>query len=231
MQRLKSILGIKRIPQIISISLLLDMVLCLTYVITHLAMSSYFEDTEIWDLDLESSIASWYSTLKFLSIFWVATLFSRNQFSQGQKSLSVIVLPTIFLLMAIDECFQIHEWIGKHSDVLLPTGNRADTPFQETGIWMFLVGIPFLAFFLLWIYWLRKKLVDHRSSITMLVIGVTVLLTGALGFEIISNFLEGSLWRAGVALEEGCEMVGATIVLWAVCNMHKQKRPARPALS
>ena len=58
--------------------------------------------------------------------------------------------------MSIDESVQIHEWLGAQSDILFAGGNRVGTAFENSGIWMFLFGLPFLAIFLLWAYSIKQ---------------------------------------------------------------------------
>jgi hypothetical protein len=48
---------------------------------------------------------------------------------------------------------------------------------------------------------------------------MVVLLTGALGFELISNFIDAKLYQVEVLIEEGLEMTGVTIMLWATYEM------------
>ena len=130
--------------------------------------------------------------------------------------------------MGIDEIARLHERIGKYSDILLPAGSRANTPFQETGIWIFLVGIPFILFFLWWVHQLKRKLAGYGVEIRIMVTGVFLLLSGALGVELISNFLYGSAAQTvGILLEEGLEMLGATMIFWAVLKMLHKNRPAK----
>lgn len=206
----------------------LDIFFCFAYIGTHVPVALDFRAVRYWDLDFEGGIATWYSAFQLLGIAILSTLFVRKKAALAQGSPVLLGLPIIFLLMGIDEIARIHERIGKYSDVLLPAGSRANTPFQETGIWMFLVGIPFIVFFLLWLHRLRKKLIGYGAEINRLGMGVFLLLLGALGIELLSNFLSNnSSQLIGIALEEGLEMIGATVIFWAVLSMLRKKRPAK----
>ena len=170
--------------------------------------------------------------LKFLSISIISALFVYRKVAEGQSSPVLFGLPIIFLAMGVDEVAQIHERIGLYSDIWLPAGNRDNTPFHETGIWMFLVGIPFLTFFLLWVSKLQAALTEHSSEIRMLLTGVLLLLLGALGLESLYNFLYSPLAQMiAITLEEGLEMLGATIVFWAVLSMSNKSLSYKPANS
>lgn len=219
-----AISSVKQAPKLITSLLLLDCFFCLIYVVTHILMPSSYEPSYLWNLDSEGSISSWYSVLKYLGVSVLAARFVYKRMSKGQTSLAVLGLPVIFLAMGIDEGARLHERISKYSDMFLPGGDRANTPFHETGIWMFVVGIPFIIFFLFWMYRLRKELINYRGSLKLLTIGMGILITGAVGFEIISNFLYGTAWLIEVALEEGFEMIGVSVMGWSMCQMLQRQR-------
>lgn len=76
---------------------------------------------------------------------------------------------------------------------------------------------------------MRKKLAGYGAEVKMLGMGVFLLLLGALGIELLSNFLsDGSTQLVGIALEEGLEMIGATVIFWAVLAMLRTKHPITP---
>ena len=228
MQLSKALLRIKQLPGSVKCLLALDALFCLAYIANHLIAPDQVIGSKYWNLNHEGSIATWYSMLKFLGIGIVSAVFVYRKMAEGRGSVALLGLPAIFLAMGVDEIAQLHEQISRYSDVWLPGGSRANTPFQETGIWIFLVGIPFIVFFLGWVYQLRKKLVGYGSEIKMMVMGVFLLLSGALGIELISNFLYSTpIQMVGILLEEGLEMLGATVIFWAVLRMLKKKRPVK----
>lgn len=205
-----------RLPRLIKIYFLIDIGLCIAYIMNYLLGSPYSMLTRILDLNDETSLSSWYSSMQLFCIFILGAIFVYHKFRQNSKSLLLIPLPTVFLLMSIDESVQIHEWLGRKSDILFPW---AKTFFPETGIWMFLFGLPFFALFLLWAYSTKQYFSEKPFKLKKLVIGMCILLFGALGFESLSNFVENSLFVAEVVFEEGLEMIGATVILWSVYDM------------
>ncbi|WP_152532221.1 hypothetical protein [Leptolyngbya sp. Heron Island J] len=224
MQISKTIFNHRQVPRSVTILLSLDLLFCFVYVVTHLLIASFVEPYYLWNLDSEGSIASWYSVFKYLGVAVLAALFVYRRMAKGQISLAILGLPTVFLAMGIDEGARLHEQMSKYIDMFLPGGDRANTPFHETGIWMFVIGIPFIIFFLLWIYRLRKELINYRANLRLLTVGMGILLTGAVGFESVSNFLYGTAWLIEVAFEEGFEMVGVSVIWWSMCNMLRQQR-------
>ena len=127
--------------------------------------------------------------------------------------------------MSIDESVEIHEMLGRGSDIFLPGGDRDDSFFPETGIWMFLIGLPFLALFLLWAYSIKQVFSEKLFTLKKLVIGMCILLFGALVIESLSNFVDNGLLVAEITIEEGLEMIGATVILWAVYDMALEYLP------
>lgn len=209
----------KRLPHAIMIFFLIDMGLCSAYILNYLIGHPHSKLTSLLDLNGESSLAAWYSSTQYFCVFTLSAIFSYHKYRQNIRSISLMILPVIFLLMSIDETVQIHEWLGQKSDILLPDGSRTGTYFQETGVWMFVFGLPFLAFFLFLAYSLKDYFSENLSSFRKLIIGMLIMLTGALGVETLSNFVEGGFLVTEVVFEEGLEMIGVTVMLWAVYDM------------
>jgi hypothetical protein len=192
----------------------------------HLAGSPFLKLTAIVDLGDERSLSSWYSSMQFFCIFILGAIFVYHKYRNDYKSFLLIPLPIIFLLMSIDESIQIHEWLGAKSDIFFSGGSRIGTAFHATGIWMFIIGIPFLALFLLYLYSIKTILSDKLFNLKMIIIGMCVLLSGALGLELLSNFIENKNYMVmAVLCEEGLEMIGATIILWSVYDMALEYMP------
>lgn len=208
-----------RLPRVIMIYFIIDIGLCIAYFINYLIESPYWRLTRVLDLGGESTLSSWYSSMQLFCIFILGSIFVYHNLQKNSKSLLLIFLPIIFLLMSIDEIVQFHEYLGYMSDILLQGGSRIGTSFSKTGIWMFVIGFPFLALFLLWAYLIKQIIFDNLANLRKIVIGMCILLSGALGVEALSNFVENSLYVAAVVFEEGLEMIGATFILWAVYDM------------
>ena len=100
------------------------------------------------------------------------------------------------------------------------SGEKHDNPlFYDTGIWFFvIIGIPLLIFFILWIYSMSKQINEKPASLKKMIIGMMVMLSGALGFDSLANFAEEN-WRICILFEEGFEMIGVTIILWSAYEL------------
>ena len=213
------------VPLLVVISATIDVVLCGAYF-----LNSYFGPissklTHLLDLNGEDSLAAWYSSVKFFTIFLLGLIFVFNSREKTGISIAILFFPMIFLLMSIDESVQIHEWLGHRLDVMLLGVSGDDRIFNETGTWMFVIGIPFLGVFLVWANSIKRHAFIKGPSFTKLVAGTLILLSGAIGVETISNFTEETFYVAQVIAEEGLEMIGATIVLWSAYELAVEHLP------
>jgi hypothetical protein len=209
---------LKRIPVIIACFFITDVALVSVYVANQVVGAPFDTLTRLLDLNGESSISTWYSVIQLACVAALAGLFASRNIHPGRVSTwPLLLLPLVFLALSMDELVQIHEWLGQKSDVLLPGNTRANTIFPETGIWMFLIGIPFVVGFLGITFILRRYLCTVPRVLPKLLLGIAIFITGAVLIEILSNYTDyGSIWYYLEAVcEEGCEMLGVTIILWA----------------
>lgn len=217
MRSLKKVAVGSVVPPVILTLIAIDILLCMMYVMNLLLDAPSSKLTALLDLNGENSIPAWYSSMQYFLAFLLSSVYVKNLVRQNSKAILLLLLPAMFLLMSIDESVMIHEWLGRRTDVLLPGGDRAGTMFQQTGIWMIVLGLPFLILFFSWARSVRKHL--PSPALNKLVLGLCIMLSGALGCEFISNFIRSSFVTAEIVLEEGLEMIGTTIMLWAVYEL------------
>lgn len=208
------------IPRIILILFLIDIGLCAAYVLEILMGQPFWKLTTLLGLHREDSLSAWYSSTQLFCLFLVAAFYSYIQITRHGKPIHLILLPAIFLLWSIDESVELHEWLGSKTDALLPGGTREGIWFDRTGIWMFVVGLPFLAFFVLYLFSIRRHFFSELpAAFNKLILGMVIMFTGALGFESLVNFVHEDFRFIVIAIEEGMEMVGVTVMLWAVYDI------------
>src|SRR5262249_56979998 len=135
-------------------------------------------------VDGEGNLPGGYSSMKRFPAGLLLAAFARRRIARRDPPSWVLaLLPLTLFAMSADEVAQIHERIGNHSDALLPGGWRGNTIFAETGIWMFLLGIPFIVFLI----WLLRRTRGYFSaapgSMLMLIPGLTLFLTRPLGIH------------------------------------------------
>lgn len=207
-----------RIPPLILVLLAIDLAIGLAYVLNYWAGRPYRPLSLLLDLNGECNLPSWYSSVQWFGAAALFALFAYRRFDRSSpRSWLLIVVALMFLAFSFDETVQIHEAVGKRTDVLLPGGARAGSAFGHTGIWMFVVGIPFLVFFVYLILATRIYFEQAPGAFVKLLAGMGIFLAAATGIEALSNLV-----TPGTAydvlenfFEEVLEMAGSTIVVWS----------------
>ncbi len=194
-----------------------DLVLGAAYVINFLAGAPSWTLTVLVDLNEEGSLPSWYSSMQWFCVAMLLGFFARRNFERSQpRSWLLLALPLLFLALSMDEIVQIHEVLGAKTDALLPAASRESSPFPRTGIWMFVIGGPFLVVFGVMMLCLRQYFRASPGAFGKIVSGMAIMLAGALGIEVLANFVGADpiYDLLQTTAEEMMEILGATVVLW-----------------
>lgn len=213
----------RTLPYVVWVLLAIDATLLLAYVSHYFVGQPFYKLTTMLDLNGERSICVWYSSLKLFLVAALAALHATRHFgARDPGSWLVAAFAFALLLLSMDEIVQIHEWIGRQTDALLPNADRTATFFQHTGIWTLLVGVPIAAAFVALLMAIKAKLALEPGCFAKVVTGMAIFFLGALGFETISNAFDDMLslgYVIMVCLEEGCEMLGATLTFWGLYGL------------
>lgn len=194
-----------------------DLVLPILYLGSFALPDGFLRD--FFDLDAEKNLPTWYSSIQlFLVGFLFLVLTDKFFKSKSEGAWAFVALALTFLALSLDEFAGIHEYIGVVSDVLLPGGDRRNTVFAETGIWMFLIAIPFLVFMLYMVAVLRRYINDIKI-IRKYTVGLVVFVISAAGIEMLSNFAHAGAEVLQIVAEECGEMLGVTVILWATYDL------------
>lgn len=211
-----------RIPPFIKIFFVADIIISLAYIGNNAIGKPSRFLTHMVKLSGEANLPAWYSSTQLFLIAVLLAAFTYEKFEKADRgSWILLFVPTVFFLLSLDEIAQIHEWVGLRSDVLLPFGDRKSSVFPRTGIWMFLIGPPFLGLMLF--LWSRvKQYVQGRPDVSRkFVVGFIVFLASATFGDLMGNFTVGNeianiFWNVS---EETGEMLGVTIILWATYDL------------
>ena len=206
-----------RIPTVILVFFVVDLAIGLAYVFNYLADRPFWKLTTFLDLNGESNLPTWYSSIQWFGAAALLGIFTQRNFRLSQsKSWLLVVLPLVFLALSLDEVARIHEWLGQKSDKFVLGASRETTMFSKPGIWMFAIGVPFLTFFAGLIRSVQAYFKRASGAFVKINLGIAIMLTGAIGIEILSNFVTPNSVYSVIQVfsEELCEMVGATVVLW-----------------
>lgn len=213
----------KKIPLGIRVLFVIDLVLCVSYLINYLVGEPYGLPTYQLDLNGEQNIPTWYSSVKWFCLSVLFGIFAfRNLDTSRRKSWLLFFFPLLFLAFSLDEVAVLHEMLGSRFDrFLLPTGKKGDTFFIVTGIWFFVLGIPVLLGCWFAISSLKVYFRNDEHFLKKFVTGLIIFFSGSIGVEAISNLTESNRLHfvLGNFMEEIFEMVGVTVILWAVYGL------------
>jgi hypothetical protein len=206
-----------RIPAPILILFAIDLALGLVFVLNYWAGEPSRRLTVLIDLDGEANLPAWYSSILWFCTAGLLGLFAYRNFKvSSPRSWALAGLALLFLLFSLDEVARLHEWLGRLSDALLPGGERANTTFAATGIWIFVIGLPVIVVLGALLWSVRSLFKRAPGALTKVVLGMFIMLSGALVIETFDNFVAAgsSLRLLQVFVEEMLELLGSTVVLW-----------------
>lgn len=176
----------------------------------------FFELSNRFDMDDESSVPTWFSQCLFLLIAATALLAVKLE-KQRIKRVLWGVISTLGLVLAIDEVAGIHEQILQTIHVLL-FQDSATTILENA----WLVVLPFV---LIAMALLGRQMIRHFPMRLIVVAGtgISVFLLGAVGVDIFTQGLDMSslsleFMQQGlfVGTEEGLELCGTIIILYSI---------------
>jgi hypothetical protein len=177
------------------------------------------------DLDAELNLPTWYASVLWFGVaalMWIVT--TRLIQRARRSSWVLLLLPTIFLLFSLDEVASLHEGLGGVLDRIVLDVPRSMTVLPRTGVLAIVFGIPFIVASVLLFVAVRPFLGTYRRPFNTTILGMALVLAGAFGVELMSNFVEPSslLEAFEVLLEEELELVGATLILWGTFELGRE---------
>ncbi len=175
--------------------------------------------TRMFNLDREMNLPTWYSAfiLAFcallLRIIAIAKKTQRERYSRHWNFLSLL-----FLFLAFDELFQIHEiFIIKDISRMLPG--------VFYSVWVIPYGIGLIIFAQK--YWKFTRDLPDRTRFHFILAAI-LYIGGALGMEMVGSYwtdLEGQqnlVYALMATLEEVMEMMGIIILIYGLLNYIKE---------
>ncbi len=191
-----------------------NLALVFLFVANHLLGEPSRQLTLWLDLDGEQNVPTWYTSMQWFLAAALLALFAERL--PARRRFAFAVLPLAFLAMSLDEVIGVHEWLGVKSDTLLAAGDRQASLFSANGIWVLVIGLPFVALLGVLLYSLRECFRAAPGALWTIAAGLAIAAVGALGFEMLLNFVPryGTEEAILELLEETLEMVGATTVVW-----------------
>lgn len=169
-----------------------------------------------FDLGHEPSLPNWYSSLALLAVAGMAGLLARaERDTGGTLARSWLQFSVLFVVLALDEAILIHEMASKPMSTLI--GGH--------GVLYFAWIIPGAAFAIAVALFFRRFLYSLDSPTRNLIVAAgAIFVSGAIGVEMIEGIIVPSLgvgsldYTIAEMIEEGLEMCGVVLVLYALTN-------------
>ncbi len=168
---------------------------------------------DLFHLDRERNIPSYYSGLKLISI--AALAFCTFLLSPRKERFLWGVFTIIFIALSFDEISELHENVTYYAlKVLsLPLPGFFRSPTHN---WLFLFS-PFIIGILAFFFYSIRKVRDLSKTTSRLLIAGFLFFALALSLEFFGGLIRIPFYfRTLAAVEEYAEMVGATFVLTAL---------------
>lgn len=218
--------GVRRIPLLIALLFAADLTFALIPVLDYEAGHPFQRLSNLFNLDTESTVPTWYSSMQWFCAGAMFALFAFHALhSRMRGALSIAALALACIVFSIDEVAEIHERLGFAADALMHNGSRDGTALWSTGLWPFVIGIPAIAMLAVAVHGTRHIFLERAPrSLVLLIVGFFVMFTGALGVELASNLIDASAPHGGwfltqVVTEEFMEMLGVTFIAWSASSL------------
>lgn len=172
----------------------------------------------IWDLNSERSLATWYSSMQLALAGGVLLALLAARPRKLSSTFALLAAGGGLLFLSVDELVGLHERFAELVEELI--GDRRQTGLNRSGAWVLFVGPAFLAGCIAAAYLARGQLRRRPRAARLFAAGVIVLGTSFAGLELLANFVAKDVHlHLLVPVEEVGEMIGATLLLWAVYEL------------
>lgn len=167
-------------------------------------------DTSIFYMDEKYAIAAFFSTITAFLVGFISLININLLPKKTIKRISAIGYGLLFIILSIDEYFEIHEFINDTIKNNLKTGNLIKTLSSQSWIFplIFIIAIVFTLLFI--------KVKSSPSDIKKVILIGTFCFSLVLIFELFGSVTYGqNIYVYFIAIEEGLEMIGVSFFLLA----------------
>jgi len=213
--------GARRIPLLIALLFAADCALALIPVIDFAAGHPWPRLSNLFNLDQEQTIPTWYSSMQWFCAGAMFASFASHAWHRRMRgALCITALALACLVFSVDEIAEIHERLGFATDAFMSSGTREGTALWSTGLWPFLIGIPVIAAIAIVVRGTRHVFLARAPrALVLLIVGFIVMFTGAVVVELVANLVSAekhsAAFLAQVVVEETLEMFGVTLIAWS----------------
>lgn len=168
---------------------------------------------ELVFLDREGNLPTLFSTLQLTGAAVLLGLVAAAHRHPGGAPRRFAALAGVFLLLAADEAFQMHETLGR----FVPASVQRLSPLTGCYTWVY-IGLPLAAAAGLVFLPLVWKL--DRSARRLVIVAAGLFVGGALGLEVVGGLVKAMysdpLYHVVTHAEEWCEMAGISVLVFAL---------------
>ena len=218
--------GVRRIPLLIVLLFAADLALALIPVLDYAAGHPFQRLSNLFNLDTESTVPTWFSSVQWFCAGAMFALFASHALrSRMRGALAIAALACACIVFSVDEIAEIHERLGSATDAFMSNGSRDGTALWSTGLWPFVIGIPAIAVLAIAVRGTRHIFLARAPhALALLIVGLVIMFTGALGVELGANLLDAAAPQGGsflvqVVVEELMEMLGVTLIAWSAASL------------
>lgn len=174
--------------------------------------------THMVDLAADGNIPTMYSVLQLLLGAILLYIYGRLAFQTNQLAGVVLLLgATIFLYLATDEGGMVHEFLARMFDKELAGGERFRGQ-PKTGIWILVLAPVLLTLLVSGFAWLRNRIPFSVQLMWRGILGACIYVGGGAS-DILTNVIPWHYRAYQVSFEEGCEMLGISIMVWTIAEL------------
>lgn len=223
-----SLLTMNQARGLVACLLSADVVLALLYLFLFLQGNPVgHERPNMFDMDGEGNIPAWYSATKLFAVALCAYFYGRMILLEDKVAGVLVLLgAALFAYLSMDEGATLHEKIGDRFNMLVSGGTLTQKPvFETTGLWMVFLGPPLFLALIGGIFYLRKRLSIPADVFAKALAGILLFVIAAAPGDILVNYFTGDALVIQTGIEEFCEMVGVTLILWAVMSLLALQEP------
>lgn len=171
-----------------------------------------FEISNRFDVDDEASVPTWFSQVIWIGISAASVVAVRLSRKKTERKLWVI-MAFIAIFFSVDEVAGIHE-LSLQSLHLLFFGLEQSS--SSLNAWWLV--LPIILAFGVWFLTKLYRVLRPKQWVLM-ILGGALFMAGAVGFELLGNDIpHNTFYYQGIitGAEEGLEMLGGTVVLYAI---------------
>ena len=189
-----------------------------------LAFSFIFPDNQKWDLNKEQGYGTLFATFQlfFLGVF-VLILPGQDKDASPKQVWPWYFVASLYLYLGLDDCIGIHENFIIWFQGMAPDASAFH--FIHEWLWVYapfiLIVVVFLAMFFL------KKFRKDPGVIALMFLGLTLWVSVIVMEGLAKNIVDPHGFEAGrllVGIEEGAEMLGATLFLLGFSQYARNSR-------